>query len=281
MNILSLFDGIGAARLACDRAGIKVDNYFASEIDEDCIKVCRKNFSDVEHIGDIRTIDLSKLPKIDLVIGGSSCQFLSVATRNKKGFVGQSSLFYSYVEIVKKLCPEYFLLENVYMKKEHEEVIDKALGVKSQKINSKLVSGQHRRRNYWFNWSVNLPKDKGISLGSILENGYTEKDKSYCMLATYARACVTDYIKSSMRQMIFTVPVKKVDNEYYVDGRIISKSDYQDLRPYLRKLTHIECERLQTLPDFFTSSIINKRKRYSAIGNSFTVDVVSHILKGL
>ena len=143
MNVLSLFDGISCGRVALERASIKVDNYFAAEIDKYAILISKKNYPDIIHIGDVRNIDCSKLPKIDLLIGGSPCQDLSIAKANRKGLDGErSGLFYEYVRILKEIKPKYFILENVAsMPKESKEQISKELfGIEPIMINASLVS---------------------------------------------------------------------------------------------------------------------------------------------
>lgn len=157
MNVLSLFDGISCGQLALQRAGIKVDKYYASEIKEIAIKVTQANFPNTIQLGDVRKIDLDKLQDIDLLIGGSPCQDLSIANvinkGNQEGLEGKkSSLFYEYVRILKQIKPKYFLLENVAnMKEKDKKIITAILGVEPIKINSNLVSYQNRNRYYWTN----------------------------------------------------------------------------------------------------------------------------------
>lgn len=118
MNVLSLFDGISCGRIALEKAGIKVDKYFASEIKDIAIKVTQSNYPDTIQLGDVTKLDASTLPKIDLLIGGSPCQDFSLANRTVAGLEGEkSSLFYQYYRLLTELKPKYFLLENVRMKK--------------------------------------------------------------------------------------------------------------------------------------------------------------------
>ena len=153
LNVLSLFDGMSCGRLALERAGIKVNNYFASEIDKYAIQVAKHNYPNTQHIGDVTKVKASELPKIDLLIGGSPCQSFSNAG-NGTGFDGKSGLFYEYVRLLKECKPKYFLLENVKMKKQWQDIISKELGVEPIKINSNLVSAQNRERLYWTNIPV-------------------------------------------------------------------------------------------------------------------------------
>ena len=192
MNVLSLFDGISCGQIALERAGITVDNYYASEIDKNAITVTMFNYPETIQLGDIRNVDTKNLPKIDLLIGGSPCtNFSSSGKRNgmttkdkivldslekylmlkeECEFEGYSYLFWEYVRILKEIKPKYFLLENVKMNLKWEKIITDTLGVEPIEINSNLVSAQNRVRLYWTNIpNVTQPKDKCISLVDILE----------------------------------------------------------------------------------------------------------------
>ena len=148
MNVLSLFDGISCGRVALERAGIEIDKYFSSEIDQDAIFVAQKNYPDTVQIGNVESVDVSKLPKIDLVIGGSPCQGFSIAGKRLNFEDPKSKLFFDFVRILKRCNPKYFLLENVKMKHDYKNVISKYLGVKPFCVNSSLVSAQNRLRYY-------------------------------------------------------------------------------------------------------------------------------------
>jgi len=211
MNVLSLFDGMSCGQQALERAGIKVDNYFASEIDKFAIIVTMANYPNTVQLGSVVDIDCSQLPPIDLLIGGSPCQSFSFAGKRKgmstkdeteiltlehylelkeQGFEfeGQSYLFWEYMRILKTVKPRYFLLENVEMGEKWERVLNKAIGVKGIHINSSLFCAQNRKRIYWTNIgmmpsglfghlesSIKQPKDKGILLKDILEKEVDEK----------------------------------------------------------------------------------------------------------
>lgn len=186
MNILSLFDGISCGMLALQRAGIKVENYFASEIDKWAIQVSKSNWPDIQHIGDVCGVSAADLPKIDLLIGGSPCQGFSFAGKGLNFDDPRSALFFEYVRIlneIRKTNPDVlFLLENVPMKREYQMVISKYLGVEPIAINGALVSAQNRNRLFWTNIKaqpfnlfgdivsmIQQPKDKGILLKDILQ----------------------------------------------------------------------------------------------------------------
>ena len=179
MNVLSLFDGISCGQVALERAGIKVDNYFASEIKKHAIGVTQKHFPNTIQIGDVTKVKYKdgilytengvfKVGKINLLIGGSPCQNFSVARAcmyEIDGLKGdKSKLFYEYLRILKEVNPDYFLLENVKMKKESYEELNSYLGVKGIPINSELVSFQKRPRIYWSNIpNITIPEDKHIN----------------------------------------------------------------------------------------------------------------------
>jgi len=281
MNVLSLFDGISAGRVALERAGVVVDNYYASEIDKYAIQVSKKNYPDIKQLGDISiwrgwNIDWSS---IDMVIGGSPCQGFSISGRQLNFEDPRSKLFFDFVDIcdhVADMNPNMkFLLENVKMKQEFQDVINKYMGVEPIVINSSLLSAQNRVRLYWTNIpSVSQPEDKGIVLSDILEETVDDK--------YYLTAEAIDYM-SRLRN-------GKQRWEYHknpIDGKAACLTanmykgiPYGVIRERLRKLTPLECEKLQTFSEGHTEGISNTQ-RYKALGNSWTVDVIAHIFKQL
>ena len=304
MNVLSLFDGMSCGQLALQRAGIQVDNYFAAEIDKYAIKVTQANFPGTTQLGDVTTVDPDKLPKIDLLIGGSPCQGFSFAGKQLNFDDPRSKLFWEYVRLLKALKPKYFLLENVKMKRESMKVITNALGVYPIFINSNLVSAQNRQRYYWTNIPMeSLPDDKGIVLADILEDGHVDRDKSHCIDANYFKGGnLKSYFEKHRRQLVFSRDgmchvgdadisdkYAYVNRVYHPDGKSPSlvASDGGHLQPKIskgtteyRKLTPLECERLQTVPEGYTNHVSNTQ-RYKMLGNGWTVDVVSHIFGGV
>jgi len=171
MNVLSLFDGMSCGQIALDQLGVKVDNYYASEIDKYAIKVTQKNYPNTKQIGSVTEVKGKDLPKIDLIICGSPCQGFSFAGKQLNFNDPRSALFFQFVRLLRECKPKYFLLENVRMKKEYQEIISEHLGVEPVMINSALVSAQNRVRLYWTNIaSIEQPKDKGIVLKNILED---------------------------------------------------------------------------------------------------------------
>ena len=175
MNVLSLFDGMSCGRIALERLGIPVDNYYASEIDKYAIQVSQANYPDIIQVGDVTELDTSTLPKIDLIMGGSPCQGFSFAGKQLAFDDPRSALFFEFVRCVEELKPKYFLLENVRMKKEYLDVISEYMGVEPIMINSALVSAQNRVRFYWTNIpGIEQPEDRGMVLKDILENDAEE-----------------------------------------------------------------------------------------------------------
>lgn len=267
MNVLSLFDGMSCGQIALERAGIKVDNYFASEIKDHAIKVTKYNYPSTIQLGDVTKIEVEKLPTIDLLIGGSPCQDLSIAMKDRQGLKGEKSrLFWEYVKLLKKVKPKYFLLENVArMKDEDKKIISELVGVEPVRINSSLVSAQLRDRYYWTNIpNVTIPEDKGIKLKNVLESGYTDREKSRALLASDSRP-LTDKTKMLHRYKKFTTIV-------------FESSDFNPEN--IRYLTQTELERLQTVPVGYTQ-ILKRNQAADLLGDGWTIDVIAHIFKGL
>jgi len=288
MNVLSLFDGISCGQLALNKAEVKYNNYYASEIDEKAIKVTQKNFPNTIQLGDIKNIKSVNLPKIDLLIGGSPCQSFSNAGRGE-GLNGKSGLFYEYVRLLKETKPTYFLLENVKMKKEWENIISKELGVQPIEINSKFFIPQNRPRLYWTNIKVeNIPTSFNHCLNDVLE-----KDVSIEYYLTQKQKSVLELnYKWSENEIIRHKAGKhQQDNIYRYDGLMacLSASHHGAARhltkTYLpngeiRRLTENEVEKLQTVPINYTNSV-SSSKRYEVLGNGWTVDVITHIFSSL
>lgn len=271
MNVLSLFDGMSCGRIALERAGIPVTNYYASEIDKYAIQVSKANYPDVKHIGSVTEVYAKDLPKIDLLIGGSPCQGFSFAGKQLNFEDPRSKLFFEFVRILKEIRetnPDVkFLLENVKMKKEFQNVISEALGVQPVFINSALVSAHNRQRVYWTNIPFDMPDDKGLLLKDIIESGCVDRDKSYCIDANYFKGgSLKNYLEKSRRQLVMRQSEKRL---------MVYESDND-----WRKLTPIECERLQTVTDNYTA-YVSDTQRYKMLGNGWTVDVIAHIFKGL
>jgi len=277
INVLSLFDGMSCGQIALNKLGIKYDNYYASEIDKFAIGITKKNYPNTIHLGDVRDVKGEDLPKIDLLFGGSPCQSFSNAG-NGKGFEGSSGIFWEYVRVLREVKPKYFMLENVKMKKEWQDIITKELGVEPIAINSSLLSGQNRPRLYWTNIpGVEIPEDKGIKLKDILEDDNLV-DKQHLMTPK-AMAYMDGLRNGKQRWEYHKNPLDGkaaciVASFYKLSG--LGVLDYRTLGKPCRRLTPVECERLQTVPDNYTESA-SRTQRYKMIGNGWTVDVIAHI----
>ena len=410
INVLSLFDGMSCGQIALNKLGIKYDKYFACEIDKYAMQVTQHNFPDTIQLGDVQfvTKETFGTHKIDLVIGGSPCQGFSFAGKQLNFEDPRSALFFEFVRLVKELKPKYFLLENVKMKKEYQNVITQYMGVEPIEINSALVSAQNRRRLYWTNIpNIEQPEDKGIVLKDIIESGYVDdrmvdKGKSYCLTARYSGAVWWNSIERKQRTMIsleqvdnklrhkeatkkgyaeagegegldLTFPESKtrrgramkdksncltaaghemgvvidpakvgkfeeedkelrpativgrrlnergVREDYNKDvpitqclqvkhnsdksgtlttvdkDNVLSENEpgrypdaYNDKKLSWRKLTPLECERLQTVPDGYSlvlddngKQLVSDSQRYKMLGNGWTIDVITHIMKNM
>jgi DNA-cytosine methyltransferase len=273
INVLSLFDGMSCGQIALNKVGIEYENYFASEIDKYAMQVTQKNYPNTKQLGSVTEVKAVDLPKIDLLFGGSPCQSFSNAG-NGKGFDGKSGLFWEYVRILKEVKPTYFLLENVVMKKEWEDVITEALGVKPIKINSRLVSAQNRPRLYWTNIpNVIEPKDKKITMSDILEDN---ADVKYAI----SEAKIKRVVETQRGKGFFYNKTHEKCGTL-ISGYYKQPTDgiYVDLG-LKRRLTPTECEKLQTVPLNYTDCVSDSQ-RYKMIGNGWTVDVIAHIFSFL
>ena len=328
MKVLSLFDGISCGRVALDRLGIPIEKYYASEIDKYAIKISQKNYPDTEQLGDVVELKTNQFRNVDLLIGGSPCQGFSFAGKQLNFIDPRSRLFFEFVRILDKTNPKYFMLENVKMKQEFQDIISKYLGVKPVEINSNLVSAQNRKRLYWTNLPLEVPTDKGIMLKDIVHeytDGLTADDLSEYVVPFDKTLQILDkevqvgkigyFRKDSQANRVYSIHGKAVTlcgeagggaakMGQYLFGcitpdRIDKRQNGQRFNTgdkfytltaqdrhgvlvdgYIRKLTPIECERLQTLPDNYTDGI-PKAQRYKTLGNGWTVDVISHIFDGL
>ena len=358
LNVVSCFDGIACGYEAIERAGLKIKNYWAFEIDKYAIQIALKNHPGIIEMGSVVGATFEQFKgQADLLIGGSPCQNLSIAG-NGMGLKGEKSkLFFEFVRALEEIKPKYYLFENVAsMTQYNKNKITELLGVEPIMINSALVSAQNRKRLYWTNIPVDgQPEDKGILLKDIvLENTEVDRDKSYCLDSNYCNGAPSDYLIRRRRQHVYNivksyiVPFDKtlqiLDKEvqtgkigylgvgsqgrrvYNIHGKSVTLCGdagggaakigqylFGCLTPdkinkrqngqrfnagtkfytltaqdrhgvlvegYIRKLTPIECERLQTLPDGYTEGISDAR-RYRALGNGWTVDVIAHLLKGI
>lgn len=292
MKILSLFDGISCGRVALERVRIPVEIYYASEIEQKPIEISKKNYPDIIQLGDVCKITKEIVGEVDLLMGGSPCQSFSNAG-NRTGFDGKSGLFWEFARLVKELKPKYFILENVKMKQEWQDVISEELGVKPVEINSSLVSGQNRKRLFWTNIpNVTQPEDKGILLTDILQN---EVDEKYYLNESQIKTINRNFGSKGKTIHLDDSLIEKITYPSRINQKPLNIKSPTLVAAMgmgggnvpviikngkIRKFTEIECERLQTLPDDYTAGV-SSTHRYKAIGNGWTVDVIAHILKHL
>lgn len=291
MKVLSLFDGISCARVALERVGFKDIEYYASEVDKYAIQVSDKNYPDIKQVGSVIDLKYGILDsiyknrsQIDLLIGGSPCQDLSISkSKTRKGLDGnKSSLFYEYVRILREVKPKYFILENVAsMSGESRDIISKELGVEPIEINAEDFSAQSRARYFWTNIPVKKPDFKNyVMLGDILESNVDEK--------YYYKDFPFEIYQDINKRVIGKIEVAGHDILKRVYNRLMKAPTvttcgggntqhkvYDNNR--VRKLTPREYESLQSLPQDYTKGISDSQ-RYKCCGNAFNVDVVAHIL---
>lgn len=282
MIVLSLFDGMSCGQVALERAGLLHDGYYAAEIDEHAVSVTQRNYPWTVQLGDVTTwrewdVDWSD---VGLVMGGSPCQGFSSAGAQLAFDDPRSVLFFEFVDVlgfVQLHNPDVkFLLENVKMASAHERVISSFLGVDPVLINSAVVSAQMRARNYWANWSFPAPSDVGAVLDDVLDGEYwSTRDKAYCIDANYAKGTnFKRYFFRGSRQLVLETGYDPREGMRECDANEIMHRDGNRWR----KLTPVECERLQTVPEGYTSGVPD-RERYKMLGNGWTVDVVAHVLR--
>lgn len=281
INVLSLFDGISCGMIALERANINIDKYYASEINPYAIQISKKNYPQIIRLGDILNweqwdIDWSK---IDLLIGGSPCQGFTFAGKMLNFNDERSKLFFVYVDIlnyIKTLNPNVkFLLENVKMKKEYENVITTYMKVNPLHINSNLVSAQNRQRLYWSNIpNIEIPNDKGVLLKDIVRK---EDNSKYHLSLKHLQGFLRSY---NWKPSLLNGKAKPILASYYKQPPHCPYIPCDESESGYRMLSPIEAERCQTLPDNYTDGI-SKCQRYKCIGNGWTVDIISQIFKGL
>ena len=290
MRVLSLFDGISCGRVALERAGIPIEEYHAFEIDKYAIQIAKKNYPDTVHHGDVLNSDFREFKGIDLLIGGSPCQSLSIMRGAERQHLnGKSKLFFEYVRALETVKPKYFLFENVAsMNEESKGIITELLGVEPIFIDSATFSAQSRPRLYWTNIDVQenqLPiiayKNKDVVLNSVLEKDVDEKYFYNCDFDFYGE---NETVAAKLHINGHDI-LKRVNSRYKKCQTLTTCcGGHQQKKVYIdgrcRKLTPLEYERLQTLTDNYTEGIADTR-RYTAIGNGWTVDVIAWILENL
>ena len=279
LNVLSLFGGMECGRIALDKAGILVDNYFSSEIDTAAISVTKSNWPEIIHLGDIRNVYGGYISEpIDLLIGGSPCQDISNLNKNSKGLDGEKSgLFYEFLRLKNETNPKYFLLENVVGNKIAINEITKLMGVEPILIDAAKVSGARRKRYFWTNIpNIEQPKDLGITLEYSLlptpdEKYFLSGGRLKWLLGESGKRCVAKKFASidPIKAQCLTARSEPSWNCNYVTDR-----------GRLRKLTPQEYEILQGVPINYTRCV-DDIERYKMLGNGWNVDVITHIFKNI
>ena len=296
MTTVSFFDGLSGGQIALTQLGIIPKKYYAAEIKPHAIKVTKANFPNTIHIGDVRKVfykdgilktenGVFEVGKIDLLIGGSPCQDLSCMNSNQIGLAGEkSSLFWEFARIKKESSPTHFLLENVGSMPYNDAItISNEMGVEGIRINSALVSAQQRDRIYWTNIpgdcvdlfgnkKISQPIDRKISATSILESGYTDREKMLCITARSGKRWGNLFTNERYKRQETQLKLKKryekaFENIVFEDG-------------YVRPLTIKEMERLQTVPEGYMKNL-DWVKACDLLGDGWTIEVIKHIFKNL
>ena len=283
IRVLSLFDGLGGARVAFNNLDAPVE-YIASEIDPYAIKVHKNNFPDTKHIGDVTKISGENLGPIDVLVGGSPCQDLSVGKAGRMGLEGPNSkLFYDYVRMLEETNPKYFIFENVAsMKPSVKEEITKIFGVEPIMIDAKDVSAQNRKRYFWTNIPVDLPKNKNIKIQDVLEQNVDPKYYHTQKAIDYMNRKVRDG-KTRLDAFGHHTDIRKQDKSRTLTANLRKGVPYNvliDESGRMRKFTPTEVERLAGVPEGYTEGVSNTQ-RYKMLGNGFQIQVMEHILSNI
>lgn len=301
MIVLSLFDGMSCGQIALIELGVNVERYYASEVDKQAIAQTQLNFPNTIQLGDInhwQEWDIN-WGTVDLILAGSPCQGFSLAGKQQGLEDPRSKLFWVFNEIRKRVLEEnpnaLFLLENVRMQPEYEQVINDALGLMPVVINSSLVSAQNRTRLYWSNirtrqeglfdvlyTDIPQPKDRGIVIRDILDDevdskyyirgGASRDDRHYCDIVSVGvwRTHKADYgFRPTLGDKSPTVTARARNDG---SGQVAVSSD-----SFVRRLTPRECARLQTIPDWYRWSC-SDAQAYKMLGNGWTIEIIKHIL---
>lgn len=283
MRVLSLFDGISCGMVALERAGIPVEKYVAYEIESNAIKISKKNYPQIEHCGDVKTADFTQYKDFDLLIGGSPCQSLSIVqAKTRQNLNGKSKLFFEFVRAFEEMKPKYFLFENVAsMADECKQVISNCFGCTPILIDSADFSAQQRQRYYWTNIPITNYYPSKLVLKDIMQSKVEEKYFYNCSFDKpdmTKQVCTNLHIKGHSILKRVMNPDFKCHTLTTCGGGNTQKKVMDNGRP--RKLTPVEYERLQTLPDNYTDGV-SDTARYTMLGNGWTVDVIVHIIKSI
>lgn len=308
LNVLSLCDGMSCGHIALERAGIKVNKYYASEIKEIAVKVTQYNYPDTIQLGDVNKISYKdgilysengnfNTGKIDLVIFGSPCQSFSIAmkTEHRTGLIDEkkSGLFLECHRILKEIDPKYFLMENVAsMKNEDRDFITELMEVEPIKIDSEIVAPAYRKRYYW----TNIPQIEkiervNIKLQDILTDGYADREKARCLIVSDSRPLKTPvkifhrYSSTGFGTVVFKskdhfCKCAEYYNKHFKGMKAKDIVDTSGVFDGLRFLNQTELERCQTVPEGYTECL-TRNEAADVLGDGWTIDVIAHIFKGL
>ncbi|MFW6226424.1 MAG: DNA cytosine methyltransferase, partial [bacterium] len=235
------------------------------------------NFPNTIQLGDVINISSKNLHQIDLLIGGSPCQGFSFAGKQLNFDDPRSKLFFEFIRLKNELNPKYFLLENVIMKKEYQDIISEHMGVQPVKINSANFLPQNRPRLYWTNINIKeIPNNKYKLSDILLDDDFIDLDKF--KLSEKGIAYMNRYRKDKVRWEYHKNPLD--GNAACLTANMYKGTPYGVIKEKLRRLHPIECERLQGVPDNYTS-VVSNTQRYKMLGNGWTVNVIEHIFSSL
>lgn len=295
MRILSLFDGISVAQQALKELGYTF-TYYASEVDKYAIQITQKNHPETIQLGDVTKVTKEIVGNVDILVGGFPCQSHSIAGKRKGFDDPRGQLFFECTRLLRELRPKYFLFENVHsMSTEAKRIITKDLlnvyeDTNYIMIDAALVSAQSRKRIFWTNIpGVGQPRDRGIMLKDVLE---PEVEDKYNISTQHTQAMINARSGINDKRNWDTIRIGEIGNGgqssrvYSPGGKSVTLSAlgggegaktglYLD-NEVIRKLTPVECERLQSLPDNYTEGISNTQ-RYKCLGNAFNCEVIKHI----
>lgn len=293
LRVLSLCGGIETGLIALKQLGIPIKEYHTYEILPEAIAVSRHHFPEIVHHGNLIGEDFSKYRGFDLVIGGMCCQSLSkVRIEDKRvnnGLLGKSGIVYELHRALSEIRPKWFMAENVVPSNDNDlNSLNEIMGVNGVLINSNVFSAQDRERYYWTNIPITaVPESNSSVLKDIMEDNVDEKyfyKKDFEILDMNKKVCAELKVNSMQMNKRIYNPNFKCATLTCINGGYHEKKVLDNGRP--RKLTEVEYERLQGLPDNFTNINVNGRKipytkRCSLCGNAWTLPVIKHIFKGI
>lgn len=292
MKVWSMFNGCSGGNITLDKLGIKTTQYVSSEIDKFANKVTNHNYPDTIQVGNALDYHDWNVNNFDLALAGSPCQDLSrIKSKDGKGLLGdKSSLFYTFYEALEKYTPKYFMLENVVMNKHDEKIISSLLGVEPILIDSGIFSAQNRERLYWTNIpQQELPETNGLVIKDIMEQyvdeKYYYKDREFTINDNNKRVIANLKTHTNDGKRSFTDLTSRVYNINHKCATLTAVSGGHQEKKIMdhkgiRKLTPLEYERLQGIPDGYTS-IVSDSQRYKMLGNGWNIDTIAHVLSAL